>query len=184
MNIKLASIVALTSLLLAGSAMAQGNGNPGAHFIENWDQDGDGVVTLAEVTQKRGEVFYMFDQDEDGMLSAEEYVMFDETREADMAMEAEQQGNGGGNGKNGGQGNNGNGGGKNGGGGGHGNSSNGGGQQGGEHRGAEGMSLEFNDMDGDGQVSEEEFLTSAKAWFVTMDRNGDGEISTADFGHQ
>lgn len=158
MNIKLASIAALTTLLLTGSAMAQG-GNPGAHFIENWDENGDGVVILEEVKQKRGDVFYMFDQDEDGMLTAEEYVMFDETREADMATEAEEQSNNGG----GGQGKNG---------GGHGN----------EQRGAEGMSLEFNDANGDGQVSEEEFVSSADAWFATMDRNGDGELSRADFG--
>ena len=30
----------------------------------------------------------MFDQDEDGMLSAEEYVLFDETRAADMENNA------------------------------------------------------------------------------------------------
>ncbi len=152
MNIKLAGIAALTTLLLTGSAMAQG-GNPGAHFIENWDDNGDGVVTLEEVKQKRSDVFYMFDQDENGILTAEEYVMFDETREADMAMEAEERGNkGGGNGN------------------------------GGGHRGAEGMSLDFNDKDGDGQVSEEEFVSSADGWFVTMDRNQDGELSSADFG--
>lgn len=159
MNIKFTSIVALTTLLLTGSATAQG-GNPGAHFIENWDDNGDGVVTLEEVKQKRADVFYMFDEDEDGILTAEEYVMFDETREADMAMEAENQGNNGGGNK----------------GGGH-NGNNGGGG-----RGAEGMSLEFNDKNSDGQVSEEEFISSAEGWFVTMDRNGDGELSPADFG--
>ncbi len=156
MNIKLTSLIALTSLLLTGTAMAQGNGTPGAHFIENWDQNGDGVVSLEEVTQKRGDVFYMFDQNEDGLLNAEEYVTFDETREADMAMENEEQGNGG----------------------------NGGGKQDGGHGGSEGMSLEFNDINDDGQVSQEEFTTSTAAWFATMDRNGDGEISTSDFGRQ
>lgn len=72
----------------AGIATAQGNGAPGAHFIENWDMDGDGQVTVAEVTEKRGDIFYMFDQDEDGFLSAPEYDLFDETRRADMAENA------------------------------------------------------------------------------------------------
>ncbi len=156
MTIKLVTMTALAALLLSGAALAQGNGTPGAHFIENWDQDGDGAVSLEEVTEKRGDVFYMFDQDEDGMLNAEEYATFDETREADMAMENEEQGNG----------------------------ENGGGKQGGGHGGSEGMSLEFNDINDDGQVSQEEFTTSTAAWFATMDRNGDGEISTSDFGRK
>ena len=61
---------------------------PGAHFIENWDLDGDGQVTAAEATQKRSELFYMFDQDENGVLDAAEYTLFDETREADMQANA------------------------------------------------------------------------------------------------
>lgn len=61
---------------------------PGTHFIENWDMDTNGSVTLEEITERRGDVFYMFDQDEDDLLSAEEYVLFDETRAADMAANA------------------------------------------------------------------------------------------------
>jgi len=61
---------------------------PGAHFIENWDLDANGTVTLEEITERRGDVFYMFDQDEDNLLSAAEYVLFDETRAADMAANA------------------------------------------------------------------------------------------------
>jgi len=61
---------------------------PGAHFIENWDMDEDGKVSLAEATEKRGEVFYMFDQNEDGLLDSAEYDLFDETREADMRLNA------------------------------------------------------------------------------------------------
>lgn len=57
---------------------------PGAHFIENWDMDADGRVTAEEARQKRGEIFAMFDQNEDGALDAAEYDLFDETRESDI----------------------------------------------------------------------------------------------------
>lgn len=58
---------------------------PGAHFIENWDQDGDGIVTLGELESRRDDVFATFDANEDGHLDATEYVYFDEARANDMA---------------------------------------------------------------------------------------------------
>ena len=70
------------ALLLPLSAAAQGA--PGSHFIENWDLNDDGTVTLAELTEKRGDVFYMFDMDENDILNADEYASFDEVRAADM----------------------------------------------------------------------------------------------------
>ncbi|MGJ8621171.1 MAG: EF-hand domain-containing protein [Yoonia sp.] len=79
----------ITTLTLAAllplSAAAQGA--PGAHFIENWDLDANGTVTLAELEQRRSDVFYMFDMDEDGALDAAEYVSFDAVRAADMASQ-------------------------------------------------------------------------------------------------
>ena len=72
------AIVALFPLSVAAQ------GAPGSHFIENWDLNADGTVTLAELEEKRGDVFYMFDADEDGMLNADEYASFDEVRAADM----------------------------------------------------------------------------------------------------
>lgn len=75
--------------LLPVAAAAQGA--PGGHFIENWDQDGDGIVTLAELTQKRGDVFYTFDSDENGFLDAEEYGFFDNARAVDMESLGEQE---------------------------------------------------------------------------------------------
>lgn len=72
---------------------AAAQGAPGAHFLENWDLDADGTITLAELTERRGEVFYMFDSDDNGVLDEAEYAMFDETRAADMAN---QGGHGGG----------------------------------------------------------------------------------------
>jgi len=78
---------AVFAIVLALPAMAQ-QGNPGAHFLENWDLNEDGAVTVAEATEKRGDVFYMFDQDENGALDAAEYDLFDETRKADMQANA------------------------------------------------------------------------------------------------
>jgi hypothetical protein len=118
---------------------------PGSHFIENWDLDADGSVSLEEITERRGDVFVMFDQDENGRLDATEYVLFDETRAADMQNNA----------------------------GGHG--------QGGQ-RMQEGLTLAFNDTNGDGEVSKEEFIAQSAAWVAQVDRNGDGMITDADFG--
>ncbi|MBY6092227.1 EF-hand domain-containing protein [Maritimibacter alkaliphilus] len=75
--------VVLLLALAATPALAQDN-QPGQHFIEGWDADGDGKVTLAELVTRRADVFYMFDENEDGMLSPGEYDLFDETRAADM----------------------------------------------------------------------------------------------------
>lgn len=59
-------------------------GAPGSHFIENWDLNEDGQVTVDEATQKRADIFIMFDQDENGALDSAEYDLFDETREIDI----------------------------------------------------------------------------------------------------
>ncbi len=72
-------------VLLALPVLAQDQ-VPGGHFIENWDLDRDGSVTLEEATKKRDEIFTMFDQDESETLDGTEYDMFDETRAADMEM--------------------------------------------------------------------------------------------------
>lgn len=75
----------LTAILciVALPALAQ-QGLPGAHFVENWDLNEDGQVTLAEAQERRGDVFLTFDANEDGFLDAEEYVLFDEARANDM----------------------------------------------------------------------------------------------------
>ncbi len=77
--------LALALALAAAPAFAQ-QGSPGAHFVENWDLDGDGKVTVEEATERRGDVFSSFDANDDGFLDTEEYVLFDEAREADMAQ--------------------------------------------------------------------------------------------------
>ena len=45
-----------------------------------------------------------------------------------------------------------------------------------------GLTLGFNDVDADGEVSKEEFLTQSAAWVAEADRDGDGAITAADFG--
>lgn len=88
----------LTVLLTCAALMpiaAFAQDTPGSHFVENWDLDGNGSVSSEEITERRGDIFVMFDQDEDGMLSAEEYVLFDETRAADMDNNAGGHGKGG-----------------------------------------------------------------------------------------
>lgn len=137
------SLLAAVAILSPLPAMA--DETPGAHFIENWDLNFDGVVSAAEIVERRGDIFYMFDQDEDGILSQKEYVLFDETRAADMKNNASSHGKGAG-------------------------------------RMQVGLTLAFNDTNGNGEVSKEEFIEQSMPWLVEVDRNNDNEITLADFG--
>ena len=134
----------LALCLTATQGLAQ-QGQPGAHFIENWDIDGDGTVTAEEAAERRGDLFVTFDSDEDGFLDGEEYGQFDAARQADMES---QPGFG----------------------------------RGGMKRVADGLVREHNDSDGDGKVSREEFIGNAAAWVAVIDSNGDGVVTSADFG--
>lgn len=77
-------LLALCIAISPFAAWAAEEDIPGAHFIENWDQDGDGRVTVDELREKRAQVFFTFDSDENGLLDAPEYAAFDEARQADM----------------------------------------------------------------------------------------------------
>lgn len=46
----------------------------------------------------------------------------------------------------------------------------------------QGMQRAFNDTDGDGSVSRDEFMARVPGWFAMMDGNGDGSVTTDDFG--
>ncbi len=132
--------------ILAAPAVALGkNAQPGAHFIEDWDLDTDGKVTLAERQEKWGDVFFTFDADENDVLDVEEHVYFDDARKADMESLGDKA-------------------------------------QGRMGKVQEGMMLEFNDADGDGSVSREEFVARATDWLILIDRNGIGDVTTAHFG--
>lgn len=145
-------ILLLTAAIALGTAAYAQQGNPGGHFIENWDTNEDGQVTLIEATERRSDIFLTFDEDDDGFLSSSDYAMFDEARANDRAsMKEAGQGQGRGQG--------------------HG--------QGGE---GQGMTMDFNDVNGDGQVSRDEFMARTEDWYAQMDRNGDGTVTTADFG--
>lgn len=160
-------------MIMTGAAVAQGV--PGQHFLDNWDLNEDGSVSLAEAEERRSDIFASFDANEDGALDSEEYQLFDEARATDMAQSGGQQGAGKqGVGK---QGAGKQGAGKQGAG-----KQGGGRQGGGQHRATDGMRLQRNDLDGDGKVSRQEFLANAKGWFEMLDRNGDGVITTGDFG--
>ena len=138
-------VLATCAALIPVVAFAQET--PGSHFLENWDMDGNGAVSLEEIMERREIVFNMFDNDQNGALDSEEYVIFDETRASDM------ENNAGGHGKGG-------------------------------DRMQEGLTFGFNDIDTDGRVSKEEFLSNSAAWVAQIDRNGDGMITSADFGPQ
>lgn len=157
----------LSTAALAFALPALAENQPGAHFIEMWDLDENGSVSIEEARERRGDIFTTFDADDDGVLSAEDYVMFDEAREADMKEHGigKGQGQGKGQGKGHGQG-----------------KGKGMGQGMGEHSAAMSMTRENADLDGDGQVTREEFIAGVDIWFPKQDRNGDGVISKEDFG--
>lgn len=182
---KIALVSTLSLFCVVPFASAQGVG-PGHHFLANWDLDGDGQVTLAEATEKRGQIFAAFDSDTDGVLSDEEYALFDEMRatdQADAMREMAEAGMGMGNGPGPGNGT----GTGNGQGNGNGNG-NGKGKGIGNGMGPDfammegGMLRQFNDVNGDGKVSRDEFIARVPDWFAMMDRTSDGVVTTDDFG--
>ncbi|AOG09767.1 MULTISPECIES: calcium-binding protein [Rhizobium/Agrobacterium group] len=87
-SLKKTLIAAMALAASAAPLMAQQQGNPGAHFLENWDLNGNGEATLSELQSKRGDVFLTFDSNEDGFIDADEYVYFDEARANDMKANA------------------------------------------------------------------------------------------------
>lgn len=145
-------ILLLSAAIILGTAAYAQQGNLGGHFIENWDTNEDGQVTLIEATERRGDIFTTFDENDDGFLSSRDYAMFDQARANDRtSMKEAGQGQGRGQGH-------------------------------GQGREGQGMTMDFNDVNGDGQVSRDEFMARTKDWYAQMDRNGDGTLTTADFG--
>jgi hypothetical protein len=92
----LTPLLAALCLVAAQPTLAQTRPTPGERFLVTWDLDADGTATLAELEEMRGIVFGMFDADADEILTAEEYVAFDEMRAAERLNH---QGGGGGQGR-------------------------------------------------------------------------------------
>jgi len=150
---RISLLVAAVALGSLGSVAYAQQNVPGAHFIENWDLNEDGQVTKEEAVERRGDIFTTFDENDDGILSASEYAAFDEARAADHESMRQDAGKGMGQGKGGGQ-----------------------------YRRGKGMTMQFNDVNGDGQVTREEFMARTDDWYAMMDKNGDGTITAEDFG--
>lgn len=77
------SILSATLLALAlPFAAAAQTWTPGENFLQNWDYDEDGTVTVAEVLERRTTLFESFDANEDGLLSPEELADHNAMRDA------------------------------------------------------------------------------------------------------
>ncbi|TKD15751.1 calcium-binding protein [Rhodobacter capsulatus] len=177
--LKLATMLALCGATLP--AVAQPSADPavvpGQAFLAQWDLDGDGQVTLAEARNHRADIFVMFDSDGDGGFSAEELAGIDDFKQAqleagmgpghqrpDGMMPRAGMGRGMGQGQGQGQG--------------------------------QGMGLGMGqgffapaadqmralDGNGDGRVTQAEFVAGTERWFARRERTGDGVVTLADFG--
>ncbi|WGT49177.1 calcium-binding protein [Thioclava nitratireducens] len=161
----LAAPFAAALLLGAAPGFAQTAPVPGQEFLLQWDLDGDGGVTLSEARERRGDIFTMFDENEDDAYSAAEIAMIDEHKAMERAAGKDPghqmpEGMGQGPGERQGQGR--------------------AMRSGHDVPAAEG--LRAFDANGDGVISRVEFVGGTDWWFAMRDRNGDGVLTSADFG--
>ncbi len=151
------------ALMLATSALAQGNDARGANFVASWDMSQTGTVTLEDMQIRRGDLFDMFDHDGNGYLEADELAQMAETVTAQGALRLERQ------------------------------AENRAERQSEGRRGQgqattsageiihQAMTLAFNDLDGDGRISRAEFIAATERLFEMLDRKGKGYIAPGDF---
>lgn len=189
---KTTSLVLAALLALPVSAFAHGDGTgvPGAEFLKEWDMSGTGSVSLADMQARRTEIFEMFDLNGDGHIDAPEGENMAQTvagqQENNAAARAEQAGQGQGQGKGMGQGN-GQGRGQGqvqGNGQGNGQRQATAGVQGGNGPGQvihAAMTVAFNDTDGNGLVTRQEFVDASAQIFAALDRNADAALTLDDF---
>ncbi len=170
----------IPALFVAGVAIAQAAPSS-PPFIAEWDQSGDGQVTLAEIRSRRGDIFAMFDADENGRLEGEELKTMADTATAQRAVRAESRaamqgmaqgmGQGMGQGQRQGRG-----------------PGDGRGQGQGPGKGqGEGQGQGMGGLHAAGQtptapIDRDAFLALSQTQFQRMDRNGDEVVTAADFG--
>lgn len=63
-----------------GQGRHHGNGNREPVFMDGWDDDGNGVVTLEEANERRIDLFDALDENEDGQIVAREFTEFLESQ--------------------------------------------------------------------------------------------------------
>ena len=153
-------VVCSTALPVLAQQATDPAAMPGQDFLAQWDLDGDGQVTLAEARSHRADIFTMFDSDNNGSFSAEELAGIDDFKKAQLEagmgpghQRPEGMGRGMGQGRMG----------------------------QGFLASAEDQMRAF-DGNGDGQVTQAEFVAGTERWFARRDRTGDGVVTVADFG--
>lgn len=156
---KLTSPLLIAALICApviASASGNGTGQPGAQFLIEWDRSGTGSVSLGDMQTRRAEIFEMFDLNGDGVIDADEAANMAQT----VAGKEENKGRA--------------------------DAKPGKGQaQGGMGPGRvihDAMSFAFNDSNGDGVITKDEFVAATVQVFAALDRNRDGALTMADFG--
>ena len=172
-------LTATLALLATGPAFAQTTPEtaqvvPGQEFMTQWDLDSDGKVTLDEARTHRADLFAMFDSDGNGQFTPDELKGIDEFKAAQLEAgmgpghqrpEGMQPGSG--PGRTMGQG--------------RGMMGQGGGQGAGFFASAEDQMRRF-DSNGDGTITQAEFVAGTDQWFALRERTGDDVVTTADFG--
>ena len=143
------ALVLAATIAIAASAASAGE-QLGAHFMEVWDHDGDGQITLQEASEQRDNLFASFDGNDDGVLTADEYAEFKGAREGDAKE--------------------------------YGGNAQGGPGKSGAKLALQGMTMQFNDVDGNGEVSAEEMSGRSGDWLARIDRNDDGVLTVEEFG--
>ena len=193
----LAAALMITTVALpafAAQPTGKGDGPRGGHhgprierLLEEFDADGNGSVTLAEIETHRSDMFASIDADNSGSLSEEEFGMLRQMREAKReAARAEMKAGNDGReegkklgrdhrkgheGKR------------------HGMDGKHAGRHGGKGEGkagrhGEGPTLAKFDSDKNGSISLAEFSASAPKMFKHFDRNDDGVINADDFNRK